>query len=213
MFTALRRPLQALAILIALGIPVVVLAQTPIDLNSATSEQLQTLPGIGPAKAGAIVEYREVYGAFARIEDITNVSGIGDATFDRLRDLITVGATSAEPVAPVAPAAFDDTPTIDLRDEPGDNANPNPAPSGQSDRPASGQSSPPDTPSDAGALININTADAETLRQLPGIGETKASAIIEHRTANGPFQSVEQLDDVPGIGPATLERIRPLVTL
>ena len=212
MFTALRRPLQALAILTALAVPVVALAQTQIDINTATSEQLQTLPGIGPAKASAIIEYREAHGAFARVDDITNVSGIGPATLDNIRPLVSVGAASAEPTEPVAPAAFGSSPTIDLRDEPGGNASANPPPTGQSNRPSSGEPAA-NSSGDPDELININTADAETLRQLPGIGETKANAIIEHRNANGLFQSVDQLDDVSGIGPATLESIRPLITL
>lgn len=50
------------------------------------------------------------------------------------------------------------------------------------------------------APVNINTADAETLMTLPGIGETRAADIIAYRQANGPFRMVEQLTDVPGIG-------------
>jgi competence protein ComEA len=64
-----------------------------------------------------------------------------------------------------------------------------------------------------GALVNVNTADLARLQTLPGIGQVKAQAIIDYREANGPFQSIDELDDVPGIGPATLERLRPLVTL
>jgi competence protein ComEA len=61
-----------------------------IDINTATAEQLDSLPGIGPAFAQRIIEYRETNGPFKSIEDITLVSGIGDATFAKIRDLITV---------------------------------------------------------------------------------------------------------------------------
>ena len=71
----------------------------------------------------------------------------------------------------------------------------------------------PAAPVAAGALVNVNTADATALESLPGIGEVTAAKIIEHRTANGPFTSVDQLEDVSGIGPATLEEIRSLVTV
>jgi competence protein ComEA len=58
----------------------------------------------------------------------------------------------------------------------------------------------------AETLVNLNTADAATLaRDLEGIGESKARAIVEHRTRNGAFRSVDELALVKGIGPKTLE--------
>lgn len=65
----------------------------------------------------------------------------------------------------------------------------------------------------AGALVNINTAGASELEALPGIGEVIAQRIVDHRTANGPFASVDQLLDVSGIGDAILGSIRELVTV
>jgi len=65
----------------------------------------------------------------------------------------------------------------------------------------------------AGALVNVNTASASELETLPGIGEVIAQRIVDHRTANGPFGSVDQLLDVSGIGDAILESIRELVTV
>jgi competence protein ComEA len=68
-------------------------------------------------------------------------------------------------------------------------------------------------PGSTGGLININTASATELETLSGIGEVLAATIIEYRTQNGPFASVEDLLDVSGIGPATLDEIRDHVTV
>ena len=62
-------------------------------------------------------------------------------------------------------------------------------------------------------LINVNTAAATELEELPDVGEVIAQAIVDYRTENGPFASVDQLLDVSGIGDATLESIRELVTV
>jgi comEA protein len=61
--------------------------------------------------------------------------------------------------------------------------------------------------------VNINTASAKELDALPGIGEVLAQRIIDYRTANGPFQSVDDLIKVKGIGEKTLEKIKPYATV
>jgi competence protein ComEA len=62
-----------------------------VNLNTASADELQTLPGIGPSYAQRIVEYRDKNGPFKKVEDLLNVRGIGEKTFDRIRDRITVG--------------------------------------------------------------------------------------------------------------------------
>ncbi|HVX45194.1 MAG TPA: ComEA family DNA-binding protein, partial [Mycobacteriales bacterium] len=61
--------------------------------------------------------------------------------------------------------------------------------------------------------IHLNSATAEQLDTLPGVGEVTAQKIIDYRTAHGPFRSVDALQDVPGIGPAHFAEIAPEVTL
>lgn len=61
-----------------------------VNINVATAEELDTLPGVGPSIAQRIIDYRVANGPFQSIEDIKNVKGIGDATFDKLKDKITV---------------------------------------------------------------------------------------------------------------------------
>jgi competence ComEA-like helix-hairpin-helix protein len=62
-------------------------------------------------------------------------------------------------------------------------------------------------------LINLNTATAAELELLPSVGPAVAQRIIEHRAAHGPFKRVEDLDNVKGIGPRTLDKLRDLVAV
>ncbi len=61
-------------------------------------------------------------------------------------------------------------------------------------------------------VINVNSASAEQLEMLPGIGPSRARAIIEHRKEHGPYKEVADLEAVSGIGERALERIRPHCT-
>lgn len=89
---------------------------------------------------------------------------------------------------------------------------PAPSPSvGAEEAPAPSASTAP-SPS-APALVNINTADAEQLRTLPGIGAKRAADIIAYREAHGPFAIPEAISDVPGIGTALLEGIIDRITV
>lgn len=72
------------------GAPATSSSTDVVDLNSADETALTTIPGIGPSKAQAILAYREENGPFQTIEDIKNVSGIGDKTFEKLKDHISV---------------------------------------------------------------------------------------------------------------------------
>lgn len=61
-----------------------------ISINSATKEELMSLPSIGEAKANAIIEYRKKNGLFKKIEDIKNVKGIGNALYEKIKDYINI---------------------------------------------------------------------------------------------------------------------------
>ena len=65
-------------------------ATAPVNLNTATQAQLETLPGLGAKAAERILEYRQKNGAFKKVEDLMNVKGIGEKSFLKLKPLLTV---------------------------------------------------------------------------------------------------------------------------
>lgn len=83
-------------------------------------------------------------------------------------------------------------------------------------RAATGASSAGVAMTDGGAVsgpVSLNAATASQLDELPGVGPTTAQKIVDDRTANGPFASIDELDRVDGIGPGTVERLREQLTL
>lgn len=71
-------------------------ASAPLNLNTATAAQLETLPGIGARTAALIIEYRQKNGAFKKVEDLMNVRGVGEKSFLKLKPLITVTPPKVE---------------------------------------------------------------------------------------------------------------------
>lgn len=74
-------------------------AAAAVNLNTASVAQLESLPGVGPAMAQRIVEYRQQSGGFKKIEELMNVRGIGEATFLKLKELIVVTPARTERAA------------------------------------------------------------------------------------------------------------------
>lgn len=93
-FRRIASAVCALALLLALAPAAPAVEGEMIDLNAATEEQLTTLPGVGPSKAKAIVEYRQAT-PFRKVEEVMNVRGFGESTFESLKEKITVGAAES----------------------------------------------------------------------------------------------------------------------
>jgi competence protein ComEA len=82
----------AIALLLALASGVAVAA---VNLNTATKDELVALPGIGPAKAQAIIDHRVAHGPFKSVEELKDVKGIGAKRFEKLKPELTVGSPAA----------------------------------------------------------------------------------------------------------------------
>lgn len=179
------RLLRPLLLLLALAVFAPHAFAGGIDLNTADAAALESLPGIGESKAAAIIQYRTDHGGFKSVDELDNVSGIGPSTLASVRDLVSVGAggtaTAGAPAAAATSSAATSTTSTTA------------APASTS----------------AGCPVNINKADATALQDLPGIGESKAAAIVQYRTDHGAFASCNGLDDVSGIGPSTLATLAP----
>jgi competence protein ComEA len=154
-------------------------AQAAVNINSASESELTALPGIGPSKAAAIIEYRTTNGPFSSINDLSNVTGIGAKTVDGLRAQATTGEEGGQGGGVVGGVV----PTKSI-------------PTGT-----------------AANLIDINSANLNSLQGFNGVGPATAQKIIDYRTTNGLFSSCDDLIKVKGIGDKTLEKIKPSCTV
>ncbi len=169
-----------------------------IDPNSAGEEELDRLPGVGPATAARIVDERESAGPFASAADLARVRGIGPAAVERMRSFLDVRAAAvrARPARTRANSGGGGAPAgAGLRREVG----------GGAARTAGGPS--------AARPVNVNRAGLAELASLPGIGPVTAGRIVASRDADGRFERSEDLMRVRGIGPKTFARIAALVTV
>lgn len=162
----------------------------PIDLNLASEAELRLLPGVGPKLARRIVEYRQQHGNFRSVDDLQAVFGVGPAVLARLRPRVTVAQDAAAELESARPRQRSAA-----------------APS------QAAKMSRVETARSAEVMVDVNHADAGELRKIPGVGPVLSRNIIDYRTHNGPFRTVEELCKVPGIKSKTLEKLRPFITV
>ncbi len=172
-----------------------------VDINTADAETLQTLPGVGPATAKAIIARRP----FASVSELESVPGIGSAKLADLRDQVTASRTMAKKETS-AKAEKEKTETTSRSEKASRTASDPASPSrDKADKTASTSTKT----SPASSKVDLNTADAATLATLPGVGPSTAQAIIAAR----PFASVDDVERVAGIGSAKLAAMRDQVTV
>lgn len=183
-----------------------------MDVNMADSKLLETLPGIGPAMAGEIIRYRERVGPLHSMDDLDKVPGIGPAMMTKLAPMVTFGdqvKTSERPSGVSAAIPKTGARTLANRPERQSESRggfaslaptPAPMPNGLAANPDIFRSPP------RADAVNINTASAEELGRLTGVGPSLARRIVADRLHNGPFRQAGDLDRVKGIGPSILRK-------
>lgn len=171
-----------------------------IELNRATADELDRLPGIGPAKARSIVATRERLGGFSSLDELRQSPGIGPKILEKIRPYLRLGELSHKP-HPQQDASSTSTSRLVA----------GALKAGSVAIPSSSDGRPGASSAKGGNPININTAGVEELDQLVGIGPALARRIVEDRQRRGPFARPEDLIRVAGIGPKNLAKIMPRI--
>ena len=182
-----------------------------LDLNLAPAEELARLPRIGMAMAKAIVRHRDSLGGFVALAEMDEVPGVGPRLLEQLAPHLTLGDTSRararRPISrspaiavtpPVRPPVRFRIPS-DVRSR------------SRWDHRSVAPAAAPPPPS--GPPVDLNTASETDLLALPGIGWSRAHAIMAYRQANGPFASVWDLGRVPGISRSLVRRLSTQVVV
>ena len=165
-----------------------------VDVDRAGAEELERLPRIGRELARRIVAERDARGPFGALQGLRRVTGIGPAMIAALERATTFSGSSW-------PAGLGA----------GAGASAVPAPGADAGAGGNGRGSARGLCPAGGEALALNSATAEALVCVRGIGPFLATRIVADRAARGPFRRLEDLDRVPGIGARMVERFRPFL--
>jgi len=179
-----------------------------VDVNSADVKTLETLPGIGSTLADRIVAGRPYHS----VDDLSKVKGLSKSKINAIQDKITFGTTTTK--KSTAKSSKKTTTPETTSSETSTSSRSKSSKSTTSESSGSKTVSP--TGSSTGKLapgqtVNINTASAEQLDALPGIGPSKAQAIIDYRNEHGRFTSIEDIRNVKGIKEGEFSKIQDYI--
>jgi competence protein ComEA len=156
-----------------------------ININTSGLHELQKLPGVGPATARRIIQYRKKKGVFKSTSELLEIKGIGHATLKKMEPFIFLKGMRTKP------SSLSENHSQDQK----------------TDKVSKEQASSDHSP------ININTANAQELESLPGIGPSLSHRIITYRKKNGFYKSKSTLLKIKGVGKKTLAKIKPFIKL
>ncbi len=148
-----------------------------LDLNTATAAQLARIPGVSKGLAEEITGYRKEIGGFSSLSQLREIEGVPDALFSTFGDYLYLTPAETETASTAAT------------------------------QPQSPSDTEPIASATEPVFLDLNTASAEELCRIPGIGKTTAAAITEYRSRIGSFTNRRQLLAVRGIGETTLSGI------
>ncbi|GFQ94066.1 hypothetical protein TNCT_113161 [Trichonephila clavata] len=157
-----------------------------LNINSATEEQLMTLPGINRVTAENIIEYRQRIGGFKKVEDLALVSGVGATKLEQFRTEICVGRRKTYN------GSYNSSLTQSLE-------------SLQVNDPGTTRTSP-------SKLVNVNTANVFQLMSVCRMTQEMAANIVHYRDRKGPFKTLGDLSKVKGLPPDRLAIVKMYLT-
>lgn len=166
-----------------------------VDINTAGVDQLGRLPKVGPGLAKSILAYRQAHGSFGTLEALDRVPGIGPGLLKAVEPHVVfsgAGGQRGSGAVTSRGAVTSMYGSLACREA----AVPLPR-----------------CPADVPAPLNLNSATLTQLDSLPGVGTSKAAAILQYREHNGAFTTVDDLARVPGFGAAAVARLRQRVTV